>query len=260
MLGMPEPTAYDLRFRLLGIPVRVHPFFWVAAAFIGFRERNIPLTLLNGGCVFLSIMVHEYGHGLMAKAFRFSPSIVLHGLGGLCFSEAERQTLRQRLAVLICGPGAGFALFGLVILVGWLVLGIPPRDSLALVRIGSGSDETVFVGLGKSENLLEAYGFLLLINLWWGIFNLAPVWPLDGGQITGVLLSMANRREGMRWTHIISLVTAGILAVVAYQWGNTFMAIFFALFALTNFQILQAMHHSSISSGGLDEDEDWWKR
>jgi len=256
---MPEPTAYDLRFRLLGIPVRVHPFFWVAAAFIGFRERNIPLTLLNGGCVFLSIMVHEYGHGLMAKAFRFSPSIVLHGLGGLCFSEAERQTLRQRLAVLICGPGAGFALFGLVILVGWLVLGIPPRDSLALVRIGSGSDETVFVGLGKSENLLEAYEFLLLINLWWGIFNLAPVWPLDGGQITGVLLSMANRREGMRWTHIISLVTAGILAVVAYQWGNTFMAIFFALFALTNFQILQAMHHSSASAGGLEDDEDWWK-
>ena len=76
-----------------------------------------------------------------------------------------------------------------------------------------------------------------------GIFNLAPIWPLDGGQITGVLLSMVNRREGMRWTHIISLVTAGILAVVMYQWGQTFMPIFFALFALTNFQILQAMHH-----------------
>ena len=78
------------------------------------------------GCVFLSILVHEYGHGLMAKAFRFSPSIVLHGLGGLCFSEAERQTLRQRLAVLICGPGAGFVLFGLAILAAWAIRGIPP--------------------------------------------------------------------------------------------------------------------------------------
>ena len=136
MLGMPESTSYDLRFRLLGIPVRVHPFFWLVAAFIGFRERNIPLTLLNVGCVFLSILVHEYGHGLMAKAFRFSPSIVLHGLGGLCFSEAERQSLRQRLAVLICGPGAGFALFGLVILAAWAIRGIPPADSLALIGIG----------------------------------------------------------------------------------------------------------------------------
>lgn len=259
MLGMPESTSYDFRFRLLGIPVRVHPFFWLAAAFIGFRERNIPLTFLNGGCVFLSILVHEYGHGLMAKAFRFSPSIVLHALGGLCSSEAERQSLRQRLAVLICGPGAGFALFGLAILACWTIRGIPPLDSLALVLTGR---ETVRIiqGFNGSPDLIEAYWFLLRINLWWGIFNLAPVWPLDGGQITGVLLSMVNRREGMRWTHIISLVTAGILAVLMYQWGQPLMPIFFALFALMNFQILQAMHHSAISSGGLDEDEDWWKR
>ena len=71
---------------------------------------------------------------------------------------------------------------------------------------------------------------------------------------------MVNRREGMRWTHIISLITAGILAVVMFQWGESIMPIFFALFALTNFQILQAMHHSARSSGGLDDDEDWWKR
>jgi Zn-dependent protease len=259
MLGIPESTSYDLRFRLLGIPVRVHPFFWLVAAFLGFRERNIPLTLLNAGCVFLSIMVHEYGHGLMAKAFRFRPSIVLHGLGGLCFSEAERQSLRQRLAVLICGPGAGFALFGLAILAGWAIRGIPPRDSLELILTG-GFSERVFIGLGGSYDLINAYWFLLQINLWWGILNLAPVWPLDGGQITGVLLSMVNRREGMRWTHVISLVTAGILAVVMYQWGQTFMPIFFALFALTNFQILQSMHYSAVSSAGLDDDEDWWKR
>jgi len=260
MLGMPESTAYDIRFRLLDIPVRVHPYFWLVSAYMGFAERNIPLTLLNVGVVFLSILVHEYGHGLMAKAFRASPSIVLHGLGGLCFSEAERQTVGQRLAVLICGPGAGFVLFGLAVLASWAVRGIPPADSLALIGIGGGSPRTVFLGLGQSENIFEAYGFLLWINLWWGIFNLSPIWPLDGGQITGVLLSRVNRREGMRWTHIISLVTAGILAVVTYQWGETFLPIFFALFALTNFQILQAMHHSAISSGGLDDDEDWWKR
>ena len=110
-------------------------------------------------------------------------------------------------------------------------------------------------------NLTEAYRFLLWINLWWGIFNLAPIWPLDGGQITGVLLSMVNRREGMRRTHIISLITAGILAVVMYQPGQTLMCQSSSPSSrLTNFQILQAMHHSAVSSGGLDEDEDWWKR
>jgi stage IV sporulation protein FB len=155
---------------------------------------------------------------------------------------------------------AGFLLLGLVILIGWAVRGIDPRDSLALIGIGEGNPAGVYAGLGKSGNLTLAYRFLLLINLWWGIFNLAPVWPLDGGQITGVLLSMWNRREGMRWAHVISLVTAGVLALVMYQWRETFMAIFFALFALTNFQVLQAMHDSAKYGGRLEDDEDWWKR
>ena len=32
MLGMPATDSYDLRFRLLGIPVRVHPLFWLVTA------------------------------------------------------------------------------------------------------------------------------------------------------------------------------------------------------------------------------------
>ena len=62
-------------------------------------------------CVFVSILVHEYGHGLMAKVFDCSPSIVLWGMGGLCYSQAERQTPGQRLAVVLSGPGAGFGLY-----------------------------------------------------------------------------------------------------------------------------------------------------
>ena len=42
MLGMPEPTAYDLRFRLLGIPVRVHPLFWIVMAVMGGGGENEP--------------------------------------------------------------------------------------------------------------------------------------------------------------------------------------------------------------------------
>ena len=40
MLGMPEPTAYDLRFRFLGIPVRVHPLFWLVTAMLGLSEGD----------------------------------------------------------------------------------------------------------------------------------------------------------------------------------------------------------------------------
>src|SRR3954447_11140833 len=99
MLGMPEPTAYDLRFRFLGIPVRVHPLFWLFSAFLAGNEELMPVAIWIG-CVFISILVHEFGHGLMGRAFGYSPSIVLYSMGGLCYSEAERQTPWRRLAVL----------------------------------------------------------------------------------------------------------------------------------------------------------------
>jgi Zn-dependent protease len=235
MLGMPEPTAYDLRFRLLGIPVRVHPFFWLCAALI---RGNDPLSyiLMWIPCVFVSILVHEFGHGLMSRVFRYSPSIVLYGMGGLCYSEAERQTPWQRLAVLIAGPGAGLLLF-LMVWGGLFAVGHYPRNPVAR--------EIVF-------NLLS-------INLWWSIFNLFPIWPLDGGQITGVVLTMFNRRKGMNWTHVISLVLAGLLGLWAFQANQFLLGIFLALFAVINFQILQAQHHAA-KYGAVEDDADWWKR
>src|SRR5262245_11912941 len=107
MLGAAE-TPYDLRFQLLGIPVRVHPLFWLVAAMLGWHNNDLPAVLIWIACVFFSVLVHEYGHGLVAKGFHCAPSILLWGGGGLCFSQAERQTPRQRLAVVVSGPGAGF--------------------------------------------------------------------------------------------------------------------------------------------------------
>jgi Zn-dependent protease len=236
MLGMPEPTAYDLRFRFLGIPVRVHPFFWLCAALIRGNDP-LPYILMWIPCVFVSILVHEFGHGLMSRVFHYSPSIVLYGMGGLCYSEAERQTPWQRLAVLIAGPGAGL-LFFLSIWGGYQLLGRPVLSN----RV---------VG--------EVLNNLVWINLWWSIFNLFPIWPLDGGQITGVVLTMFNRRKGMNWTHVIGLVLAGLLGLWAFQANQFLLGIFLALFAVLNFQILQAQHHAA-KYGALEDDADWWKR
>ncbi len=235
MLGMPEPTAYDLRFRFLGIPVRVHPLFWLVTAVMA-RSENLGPILTWIGCVFVSILVHEYGHGLMARLFRYSPSIVLYGMGGLCASESDRQTSWQRLAVLFAGPGAGLLLFGCMIL-GVTALGMPQST------------------LGR-----EIYRYMTFINFYWSLVNLLPIWPLDGGQITGVILTMFNRRKGMNWAHVVSLVTAAVVAMFVFQRiGDMYLGLFFALFAVINFQILQAHHHTA-KYGVLEDDVDWWKR
>lgn len=68
MLGSPEITAYDLRFRLLNIPVRVHPLFWLIMLFIsGLADIDLKLALVFVACAFFSILVHEFGHGLSAR-------------------------------------------------------------------------------------------------------------------------------------------------------------------------------------------------
>jgi Zn-dependent protease len=238
MLATPEPTPYDLRFRFLGIPVRVHPLFWFASVVLGLGggdEELVPI-LMWVGCVFVSILVHEYGHGLTARLFRCRPSIVLSGLGGLCAYEAERQLPWQRLAVLLAGPGAGLFFYG-CIEVGMIALGRPQSH------------------VGR-----EILWDLWQINLFWSLVNLLPIWPLDGGQITGVVLTKLNRYKGTNRTHVISLITAALLAMLVLIYvKDMFLGVFFAIFALFNYQRVQAHHHTA-RYGVADDEADWWKR
>ena len=105
MLGIPAETPYDLRFRLLGIPVRVHPFFWLIMAAIGFDEQDVKSDAHLRRCAFVSILVHEFGHGLMSRVFGRRPSIILFGMGGLCtYSDIERAERGHRFLILVCGP------------------------------------------------------------------------------------------------------------------------------------------------------------
>jgi stage IV sporulation protein FB len=233
MLGSPDETAYDLRFRLLGIPVRVHPLFWLVMLLISGDLDNFQRSLVFVACAFVSILVHEFGHGLSGRLMGDEPSgIILYGMGGLCVFEYHRLTRWKRVFMIACGPLAGFVLFGLVVAL-LFSLGTPRSPVLAMAATD-----------------------LIWINLIWGILNLFPLWPLDGGQITGTVLGMASPRNGMRWTHVISLLTAGLCAVLAWTFlHELFMTIWFGFFALVNFQVLQTLHTATRQR----DDADWWR-
>jgi len=268
MLGASE-TPYDVRFRLLGIPVRVHPLFWVMAAFVGWRDYNLPMVAVSVACVFVSILVHEYGHGLVAKASHASPSIILWGMGGLCDTQSNRQTPSQRLAVVLSGPGAGFVLCLLVMVVASVFFGISPGEHVSVAERVVGitpqwddlsTAELKFRTITNSDRPFEIYQFLVFVNLLWGLFNLLPIWPLDGGRVSEIVLSRINPSQGVRWGHIVSLLVAGILAVLAvsFRRSGLFLPIFFAYFAMINYQMLQSIHQAQAM--GLYQDDEWWKR
>src|SRR5262249_16510341 len=132
ILADPTPTPLDLRFRLFGTDVRVHPFFWIITAIFGWSWSGLKVLPGNGIgevvlwilCVFVSVLLHEFGHVWMGRAFGARGHIVLHSMGGLAIGSANVPSRWQRILVSAAGPGIQLALFG--VLYGLLVAGHLP--------------------------------------------------------------------------------------------------------------------------------------
>src|SRR3954468_12089221 len=111
VLAAPPPTPYDLRFRLFGFPVRVHPLFWVVALLMGNPDLDRPQALARLALwilvVFGSILLHELGH---AFAFRFygcrGVAVDLFWFGGLASAEQRPRGHWPNIFISLAGPAA----------------------------------------------------------------------------------------------------------------------------------------------------------
>lgn len=215
-----DPTPFDLRLVAFRIPIRVHPSFWIASAVLGWNPDRLDLVFIWVLCVLISIMVHELGHALMAEAFGWASHIVMYWGGGLAFSERySNRTPWREIAVSLAGPFAGFGLFALTIGVMFLI----PADASLHPNVG------------------RIFQNLIWINLFWGLVNLLPVLPLDGGQVTQSLLTWLRFRDPVRIALQISVVIAGAAALIFYtQLKMNFAGMLFAMLCLQNVAALQS--------------------
>lgn len=213
MFAEPRTTAFDLKFKTIGVPVRVHPMFW--AVTIAFGLRLPPLEhLIWVVVVFVSIMVHEMGHALAMSVFRRPARVVLYSLGGLTIPEPVGKPLSgwRPGFVSASGPVAGLALAA--------------AAHLILPQLGS----------TNSGPLGALHYHLIWINLAWGALNMLPVWPLDGGQLARSLLVHLAGDRGYAISATLSLLTSGAAAVLSWQMGFPLAAVFFGYFAVTEWQ------------------------
>jgi Zn-dependent protease len=218
LFGSASPTPYDLRFSAFGIPVRVHPLFWAFSAAMGWN-RDLGRTFIWVACVFVSVLVHELGHALTARFFRWHSEIVLYIFGGYAsYVPTWHHSAGRAILVTAAGPGAGFLLlalvFGLDVLLGLQGIEIP-------------------------DHLYYAFRNLEFINLSWGLLNLLPVIPLDGGQIAKAALSHFWPYQGAEYALKLSLATAIGIIVLALRFEMTMVAIWFGTFAFANFEALR---------------------
>jgi len=241
LLGEPQRTQIDLKFSFFGIPVRVHPFFWVIAVLLGPIKTELAEILVRVAAFFLAILVHELGHAVVMRAYGFRPWITLYGLGGLTsynpagdYGSKGSGPLRQIL-ISAAGPGAGFVLAAVVV-------GLVAVFSKSLIGLEFGGSYGIAItSIPVNSLLLRLFVFYLVIcSVFWGILNLLPVYPLDGGQIAREIFLTANPRNGIRQSLILSIITAAGLAVYALANRDFFLAFLFGYLAYASYSTLQA--------------------
>ncbi len=269
LLAEPPRTNYDLHFRVFAIPVRVHPLFWLIALFSGAREGISPKqTFIWMAALFVSILVHELGHAAAILFYGYRPWVTLHWLGGLAsydrggsesYYSADDASARPSTQIIIslAGPVAGF-LFAAV-LVGLLFV------------FGGGASFSVggpylfrweLLGV-TSQYLGYLLDSLIFVNVFWGLINLLPVYPLDGGQISRELFLAANPRRGIEWSLQLSMAAGIAMAIYAllrfYQ--PFFVVLLFGFLAFGSYQALAAYRgfggrFGGYGGGGYGDDDD----
>lgn len=232
LLDEPPPAQGELRFSLLGIPVRVHPLFWFISLVLGLGATGGEVTavLIWIGVVFVSVLVHEMGHALVAKYYGWPPSITLYGMGGIASYRPTYYSTSSRVNISLAGPLAGFLLAALLIV---------------LVR-ASGHDllfewsrEGLAIDTDYARRIDEMLRYLLYVNIFWGLINLLPVLPLDGGHVARELLFAAGGSAGLRQAMGLSVAAGAAVAVYAYVFlGSTYLALMFAYLAYQNYAML----------------------
>jgi Zn-dependent protease len=231
MFGSVQPTQFDLRFRLFGIPVTVTPWFWLAGVLGGWNSgtrEHLDLLVIWIGCLFISILVHEMGHAFLAKSFGWPPEVFLYLFGGVAvYRPGYGHTTTRSVLISLAGPGAGFVLYGLI-------------RVLRELAVSSGWFHTL--DPAARDRLGDFFFQMEWINLWWGLVNLIPVLPLDGGRIAEALLLRARPFDGRRLAVMLGVAVSAAVAFYFFAVNKnfgTFPAMLFAVLCISNVQMLQ---------------------
>lgn len=140
------------------------------------------------GMVFLIILVHELGHLGAALFLKWNTGkIIIYPFGGCCkFDEKINRSLKEEFIILLCGP--------IVQIIFCLIIEFCTTKGLMTYR---------------NFLIFQNYHYTLLI------FNLLPVYPLDGGRILNIFFNcFMPFKKGNKIVVFISMLI--ILVCVSY--------------------------------------------
>ncbi len=214
--------------KIRGIPLRIHPSWFLVFLYFTLSARDQFETLLDGqpsiwngwvigaftsALLFLSVLLHELAHSFVAIGEGLKVrDITLFFLGGMANLEKECPTSKGSLKIAISGPVVSLLLAFLMIL------------------LSNNLSESNFI----LSNLFKQVGSL---NLLIGVFNLLPIMPLDGGVILKSLIwyftgsKKAGIKVAISSARLISFI-AVFIGIFNLLRGNLYIAICFSIIGL----------------------------
>ncbi|MCO7175586.1 M50 family metallopeptidase [Sporolactobacillus kofuensis] len=185
--------------------ISIHPLFWLMIA-AGILTGHLWETVI----AFTVVFIHELGHALVAQWFGWDVTeIELLPFGGVAKIDSHNEhPFHEECLVLIAGPLQNL----------WL-----PLLSFGLLNFS-------FWGEAQHQIFLAQNNALLL-------FNLLPIWPLDGGRLLHVFLDMVypykSAYKRVLYFSTAALFVFGLLVCWHYPFSvNLWMVVIFILFAI----------------------------
>jgi Zn-dependent protease len=231
---MPTKRGSFRLFRVAGIDIFLH-WSWFLVAVVEIQSRSRSYTALQWNvleylALFCLVLLHELGHALACRQVGGDANqIVLWPLGGVAYVRPPPRP-GATLWSIAAGP-----LVNLALLPVFIVAGVLMRTS----------------GLAGAEPNL--YGWLraiAFINAGLLVFNILPIYPLDGGQILRSLLWFPfGRARSLMIATIVGFAGVGVLLLAALAMRSVWTGVL-ALFILMN--CWQGMRHA-LQLGRIDK-------
>ncbi|MFO8235546.1 MAG: site-2 protease family protein [Bacteroidales bacterium] len=226
--------------RPFGIQVSVHWTFLLIIVWVIFlnAQQGLPIgeiifSVFFVLAIFVCVVIHELSHSLTARNYGITTkSITLLPIGGVADLEKIPEDPKQELAVSIAGPVSNLV----IAFVLWLLINLTGDFNLQPESLQSVNSANFFV-------------VLTFANVMLAVFNLLPVFPMDGGRVFRSLLALKMPRDQATY---IAMNIAKFLAVGLGLLGiffNPFLiiiAIFIFLGAQREYEMIR---FSSVLSG-----------
>jgi Zn-dependent protease/CBS domain-containing protein len=168
--------------RIFGVEIRIHLSFVLLLFFVALNEQSthVATNPVRGAAlvaiIFGSVVLHELGHALVGRHSGVPPrAILLLPIGGVTIFDEAQPALpanwRRDARIAIAGPAVNFVVAGIAAAFFMVAM---PRNRFWI-------DPYV-----SSVNLPHS---LVWANLWLGLFNLLPAYPMDGGRVLRAVFS-----------------------------------------------------------------------